>query len=85
MQNIKKECPILSASEPRGQGGKEYEKSVKDIESLTLIQSQFFDCAPLLSGGMEIFSAIVTSVAGMVVNCAAILQFSIRPAVSACQ
>lgn len=30
-------------------------------------------------------SALVTSGAVMVVNCAAILQFSIRPAVSACQ
>ena len=31
-------------------------KSVKDIQSLTLIQSQFFDCAPLLSGILKIFS-----------------------------
>lgn len=41
------------------QGGfkedEEYGKSVKDIESLTLIQSQFFDCAPLLSGILKIF------------------------------
>ena len=30
---------------------------MKDIESLTLIQSQFFDCAPLLSGILKIFLA----------------------------
>ena len=29
---------------------------MKDIQSLTLIQSQFFDCAPLLSGILKIFS-----------------------------
>ena len=28
---------------------------MKDIQSLTLIQSQFFDCAPLLSGILKIF------------------------------
>ena len=36
----------------------EYGKSVKDIQSLTLIQSQFFDCAPLLSGILKIFSSL---------------------------
>ena len=30
---------------------------MKDIQSLTLIQSQFFDCAPLLSGILKIFLA----------------------------
>ena len=50
--------PDIADSEPGGQGGKKGEKngkSVKDIESLTLIQSQFFDCAPLLSGILKIF------------------------------
>ena len=44
------------------QGGfkedEEYGKSVKDIQSLTLIQSQFFDCAPLLSGILKIFAIV---------------------------
>ena len=30
---------------------------MKDIQSLTLIQSQFFDCAPLLSGILKNFLA----------------------------
>ena len=30
---------------------------MKDIQSLTLIQSQFFDCVPLLSGILKIFLA----------------------------
>ena len=52
--------PILMPPRSRAAGGRKEEKngkSVKDIQSLTLIQSQFFDCAPLLSGILKIFLA----------------------------
>ena len=39
---------------------------MKDIQSLTLIQPHLFDCAPLLSGILKIFSAFATSGAGCV-------------------
>lgn len=55
MQNIKKEWATITAVTQGGfKEDEEYGKSVKDIEPLTLIQSQFFDCAPLLSGILKI-------------------------------
>ena len=48
-----------AASEPGDQEERVW-KSVKDIQSLTLIQSQFFDCAPLLSGILKIFQSLCT-------------------------